>query len=121
MTRPFGSKRDPVTPLYVRCPLCRGTGEKHEPAGMNGDAGGVTLPCMCHSGFVETGFTQERFDSLIRDNDRLLMLLADVMGDGPGAFTSQAINRRRAEELLRERQEELVAARSRTQPKQVTG
>ncbi len=66
-----GPRVKPTTPLYVRCPQC-GASE----VGLRGD-------CVCLNGYVETGFTQERFDSLLKENDRMLIFL-DSCNKYPG-------------------------------------
>jgi hypothetical protein len=67
---PKGAPREGDTPLFVRCPQCEALPASPTRAGWEG--------CLCSRGYIFTGFTQERFDALIKDNERMLLLLADV-------------------------------------------
>jgi hypothetical protein len=70
---PVGKKAQPEdTPLYVKCPNC--TADK----AIYDDAGNCTN-CLCDRGFIETGFTQERYDRLIKKTDRLIVALDDAL------------------------------------------
>ena len=68
------SKPKPETSLYVPCPQCGGSGEKYPD-----DEVGSVYPCVCHNGFIETGFTQERFDALVTRSDKLLIAVDDAL------------------------------------------
>lgn len=61
--------------------------------------------------FIETGFTQERFDRLVKENDKMLMLLDDFRTNSTDFKARMVIER-----FLESRQDDLVAARSRTKP-----
>lgn len=100
----LGRRQRAVTPLFVRCPVCDGSGKVIEH--MN-----QSRSCACVNGFIETGFTQERFDVLIRDNDRLLMLLETMTG-----MTDLYAIRALASKQIAKRGDDLDAARSRTTP-----
>ena len=99
---PVGPRQaPPETPLYVPCTICNRTG-----VGSYGNA------CVCERGFVQTGFTQERYDQLIRDNDAMLLLLADVAEAGTGIVEfDEPLN-----SFLAENADKLEAVRSRTKP-----
>lgn len=97
---PVGKRKPPAaaTPLYVACPQC-GAG----PLELRED-------CLCHNGYVETGFTQERFDRLIKENDQLLVLLSDV---SDAAQSMDIEVRRRLNKALDGRAADIEAARTR--------
>jgi hypothetical protein len=70
---PLGKRQPaPETPLYVRCPHCNGP----EVLGGYDDAGNCSL---CQDGYIETGFTQDRFDRLIGKADKLLVALDEAL------------------------------------------
>lgn len=105
---PVGKKNKPsATPLYVQCKHCGGTSENVY--GLEETSG----PCIsCSNGYRQTGFTQERFDALVKDNDKLLLFLVDLEkvldhgSVGPGL--------RILRELLHRRKLDVETAESRT-------
>ena len=90
-----GKRAENATPLWVECPVCGGAGPTAQ------------RDCTCRQGYVETGFTQERFDALIKENDRMLVLLVSMV------FTDLGSLRTRVNAILKGREADVEAARSR--------
>ena len=72
------ARRKPETPLYVKCPQC--SPPRFIGTAVGGQEDGLLFQhCVCHNGFIETGFTQERFDRLVTRNGKLLIAVADAL------------------------------------------
>ncbi len=67
---PVGPRQELVpTPLYVKCVVCvRASGFGHH-----------DNVCVCERGFVETGYTQERFDELVTRTELLIVAIAEAL------------------------------------------
>ena len=96
-----GPRREPDqgTPLYTVCPTCNGKQEY--------ELDGQWHKCICQDGYVSTGFTQERYDHLVTDHDKLLILLDDLETFGYDAV------RARIAEALSGKDKDVEAARDR--------
>jgi hypothetical protein len=83
--QPMGKKQEPPpeTPLYVLCPQCGG-------AKSYVDESGDYHACLCKDGYVRTGYTEQRFDALVKENDRLLILLHRIALAGPAGWVHAA-------------------------------
>jgi hypothetical protein len=63
----------PETALYVKCPMCDGQSDVSELTGAK------LIPCICSNGYIETGYTQERYDRLVKKTDKLLLALDEAL------------------------------------------
>ena len=70
---PVGPKHKPDTPLYVACPNCNNP----DVTAVYDDGGHPG--CFCTHGFVQTGYTEERYQKLIKQTDKLLVGLDDAL------------------------------------------
>ncbi len=105
----IGERVPEHTPLYQKCPQCGGIGPTFT------EGVGYSM-CVCKHGMMQTGWDAERCDKLVKQNDEMLVLLADLRQvlalneDGQGIHAAMKL----LNPALAGRDTEIEDARSRT-------